>query len=662
MSSGSRPRSTRAGGASALPTTRRIGTHIAGASVLAATLVAAALPACRLVGGGGAEPTATDADNPSPANPSVEGSAALRRAIESAGRGVDDPGLRDILQRDWARRLAEAPTFATTLGVHDYDDRLPDEDPATLRARSIARGRTIREVREVAVSTLSARDQVTHALLLENLETAASAEVCRDADWNLGVHDNPVSHVLDLPEKHPMRSPEDGAKLVARNRAVPTLIEQNIASLRLGAADGLYGSQASLQRVVELIDRALAEPLETTPLLAPARDVPAAWSGDARRRFREELTAAVSESVTPAFTAFREFVATELVPNGRTGDREGIGVLALGGLEIGAECYAARIRQYTTLVTSADEVHRIGLEEIARIDAELVALGASALSTKDLPSTLEALRNDPALFFASEAEVEKAARDSLAAAKQKIPEFFGLLPKADCVVRPVPAFEAPLTHIGYYDPPHVDGSKPGEYWVNTYAPKTRPRYEARVLAVHESIPGHHLQIAIGQELTELPVFRRHGGYGAYVEGWALYTERLAEQMGLYETDLDRFGMLSFDAWRAARLVVDTGIHAKGWTRAQAEQYMVEHTALTPGNIANEVDRYIGWPGQALGYKIGQRHILGLRAQAQAALGESFSLPGFHDAVLGGGPVTLEVLSARVQAWIETERIAAERAG
>jgi uncharacterized protein (DUF885 family) len=215
----------------------------------------------------------------------------------------------------------------------------------------------------------------------------------------------------------------------------------------------------------------------------------------------------------------------------------------------------------------------------------------------------------------------------------------------------IPPYEAPFSTIAYYRPPHYDGSKPGEYFINTYQPETRPRYELEALTWHESIPGHHLQIAIAQELGELPMYRKLYGSTAFVEGWALYTERLADEMGLYTGDLDRLGMLSYDAWRASRLVVDTGLHAMGWTRAQAEAFMLAHTALTPANIGNEVDRYIAWPGQALAYKFGQLEIFALRRQAEAALGPRFSLPGFHDVVLAGGGVTLPVLRLRVEAWI-----------
>jgi uncharacterized protein (DUF885 family) len=266
------------------------------------------------------------------------------------------------------------------------------------------------------------------------------------------------------------------------------------------------------------------------------------------------------------------------------------------------------------------------------------------------------LRTDPTLFFDTEASVEAQAVESLAAASAAMPAFFDPLPAAECTVRRIPDYEAPYTTIAYYRPAAPDGSRPGTYFVNTHAPTTRPRHEAQVLAFHESIPGHHLQIAIAQELPETPLFRKHLDSTVFVEGWALYTERLADEMGLYTSDLDRMGMLSFDAWRAARLVVDTGLHHKGWSREAAEQFLRENTPLALNNIHNEVDRYITWPGQALAYKTGQLEIWRLRREAEAALGTEFDIKGFHNAVLGNGPVPLSLLEEQVQDWVESQAV------
>lgn len=562
----------------------------------------------------------------------------LEAALATATTGVADPALAAILRDHWASALATDPLFATRLGVHTYDDRIADpSDAARTRSRA-ERDSWIDRLH--ALDGLTPEDARTRDLLLADLRAAAAVDVCRAERWQASAGNNPLARWGDLPLLHPRRDRRDLEHLAARYEAIGPAIDVEIALLRGGLREGLVADAESIRRVVAMIDRQLDEPFERWSLLAPR---PGA-TGDAALGGR--LRTAVVEGVAPALRRYRDLLEAELLPHGRLDGRAGVGALPRGDA-----CYDALIVQHTTLPRSAEEIHAVGLEEIARIDGELVALGAKALGTRDLAGTLAALRGDPALYFATADEIEAAASAALSRAKAAMPRYFGRLPQADCVVTRVPDYKAPFTTVAYYEPAHADGSKPGEYFVNVLDPHTRPRFEARVLAVHESIPGHHLQVAIAQELTALPAFRRNAGYGAFVEGWALYTERLADEMGLYETDLDRLGMLSFDAWRAARLVVDTGIHTQGWTRAQAEAFMLEHTALSANNISNEVDRYVGWPGQALGYKIGQRELLALRQRAQTALGDRFVLAEFHDAVLGAGAVTLPALREQIDAYI-----------
>jgi uncharacterized protein (DUF885 family) len=314
----------------------------------------------------------------------------------------------------------------------------------------------------------------------------------------------------------------------------------------------------------------------------------------------------------------------------------------------GQDAYRLLARAHTSLDTPPEEIHAIGLAEIERIDGEFVELGARLLATDGLAATLRALREAPVLHFTTRDEVFETAVRSLERANAAIPDWFGRLPKAPCEVVRMPEHEEKHSTIAYYREPSADGSRPGQHFINTYAPETRPRYEAETLAFHESVPGHHLQLAIMQELEDLPAFRRFNGCTAYIEGWGLYTERLSEEMGLLSGDLDRFGVLSFDAWRASRLVVDTGIHALGWTRQQAIDFMLAHTALGENNVANEVDRYIVWPGQALAYKLGQLELLRLRAEARERLGDRFDIRRFHDVVLGSGALPLPVLRQVVE--------------
>jgi uncharacterized protein (DUF885 family) len=383
-------------------------------------------------------------------------------------------------------------------------------------------------------------------------------------------------------------------------------------------------------------------------MVAPAWAAPPGpdpWPAGERDRQLQALRDVVATQIRPAFVRLRAFLHDTVLPKART-EQEG-----LVGVPGGDACYRAAIMFHVGLPKTPAELHALGEAEIARTDRELAALGRTVLNTPDLAATIAKLRGDRALYFDSRDELLAAAGRALDRAKAAIPRFFSVLPKTDCVMRETPAYEAPYSTIAYYRQPHYDGTKPGEYFVNTYKPETRPRFELEALTWHESIPGHHLQIALAQELGALPMFRKVEGSTAFIEGWALYTERLAEEMGLYTGDLDRIGKLSYDAWRASRLVVDTGIHALGWTRAQAEAYMRAHTALTEVNISNEVDRYIGWPGQALAYKVGQLEILKLRGEAEGQLGVKFDLKGFHAVVLGAGAVTLPVLGERVRAWV-----------
>jgi uncharacterized protein (DUF885 family) len=576
--------------------------------------------------------------------------AELAKAMKEASAGVTDPTLAELLRQHWRWRLEQSPLFATRQGVHAFDDRIGDNSRAAIEARRAKRREFLAGAKAIDAGKLNQTDGVTRALFMEQLESSIASEVCVFEEWTQSPRGNPVTSWNYLPERHKVKSMRDADNLLARYRAIAKSVDNEVVSLKLGAAKGLFATKESTRRVLELMQKQIDQPIDEWPLMAPGKKAHADFDQAKLETFRAELKREVSEQIKPALERYVAFVKTELLPNARPDDKSG-----LSALPIGEACYRARIGHFTTLPLSAEAVHRIGISEVARIDRAIEALGKKALGTASLPETLAKLRSDPKLYFDSAAAVEKAAQDALDLAKSKMAAFFGVLPKADCIIRRVPDYEAPYTTIAYYRSPHADGSKPGEYFVNVHKPETRPRFEARVLAIHEAIPGHHLQITISQELSEVPAIRKYGGFTAYVEGWALYTERLGEEMGMYRDDMDRMGMLSFDAWRAGRLVVDTGIHAMGWSRSQARQYFEEHSALTTKNIDNEVDRYINWPGQALGYKIGQLEIVKLRAKAEKALGERFDLKAFHDVVLTSGPVSMPILRQRIEAFIAAKR-------
>lgn len=563
--------------------------------------------------------------------------------------GISDPTLKGIVAAHWEFMMRWAPTWATTLGDHRYDDKLAPRDVASIAKMEAERAELLRALEKIYPSRLDARDQVTFALLRERLTTEIGLERCKFHEWTVDSGGGSVFGELSyLVESHTVKTPDDAKNLIARLTQGPQLVDDTIANLRIGLAHGRVASAEKIKRAIDQLDQELEKGVDAWAMMQPAWATVSGvdpWGEGPRDRLYAELRDVVSSKLVPAFVRYRDFLRDELKPKART-EKEG-----LAGLPDGDDCYRATIASHVGLPMSPTELHELGLKEIARTDAELAALGARALGTKGLEETIAKLRGDKSLYFTSREEILATAQKALDRAKAATPKVFSELPKTDCIMREIPEYEAPYTTIAYYRQPHYDGSKPGEYFVNTYKPETRPRFELEALTWHESIPGHHTQIALSQELGAMPAFRKLDGSTAYVEGWALYTERLADELGLYTADLDRIGKVSYDAWRASRLVVDTGLHAMGWSRGQAEEFMRVHTALTEANISNEVDRYIGWPGQALAYKVGQLEILKLRREAEAKLGKKFDIKGFHHAVLGAGAVTLPVLGQLVHAWM-----------
>lgn len=546
----------------------------------------------------------------------------------------------------WEARLANEPVFATQLGERRYDDRLSDLTPEG-RARVEAQyAGFFDRARAIQEGGLGAGDRITRTSLLVDLEGKVEFLRCRLVEWTVDPLGGPQVGYLNIESFQPVRNPAEARAMVGRWRAMGLQLGDYVANLRRGLAADKVSVRAGVEKVIDELTDLEARPDEQWPLLRPLSVAHDDWTASDRNVFQDGLTRAVAESVRPAFHRYREFLEAEVLPRARPEERPGI--MHVPG---GPDSYRRLIRVYTSLDMAPEEIHGTGLREVERINREMEKLGERAFGMRDRQATLQRLRTDPSLYFTTRDEVAAKAESALARAKAAIPKWFGRLPRADCEVVRMGEHEEKHSTIAYYRQPAADGSRSGRYYINTYAPETRPRYEAEALAYHESIPGHHLQLAIAQELDGLPEFRKHGGVTAFIEGWGLYTERLSDEMGLYSSDLDRIGMLSYDAWRACRLVVDTGMHAKGWTRAQAIDFMVENTALARNNIVNEVDRYITWPGQAVAYKTGQLEILRLRREAEEKLGTRFDVRAFHDVVLGNGAIPLPVLREVIAVWI-----------
>ncbi len=597
-----------------------------------------------------AAPPAPSAPPPSVATASptavAPASAAAAWSPEDSADGVESAALGRLLQEHWAWTMQQFPTWATRLGIRRFDDRLTDGSADAIAARRAEARAWVKRARELASAGLSPADATTLRLFLEGIEYSIAGEVCEFHEWSVDPRSNPITVWNRLPKLHLVKTPEHARTLLKRYEGIAKTIDDEIDNLKLGAAKKTFANAHSAKLVRDMVKKQLEQPSADWPMASPAKEAPEVLSAEEKKTFSAEVLRLVEKSVRPALVRYHAYLEKNVLPSARGADAEG-----LGGLPQGQACYEAQIRRYTTVEKTADQIHQTGVAELDRINAEMAALGKKLFRARSFAATVKKLRTDRSLYFSDAESIVKKAETALGAARAKIPEFFGVLPKADCVVLPTPDYEAPTSTIAYYRQPNPDGSKPGEYFVNTYKPETRPRFEAEVLAFHESIPGHHLQIAISQELSAMPAFRKHAGMTAFVEGWGLYTERLADEMGLYTGDLDRLGMLSFEAWRAARLVVDTGLHAKGWTRARAQKLMLDRTALTEINVKNEVDRYIVWPGQALAYKTGQLEIFRLRAWAKKELGEKFRLRDFHDVVLGRGAVSLPVLELQVKDWV-----------
>ena len=571
--------------------------------------------------------------------------ALLIPVMPAASHADSSAALAKLCDEFWQGTLRANPTQATSLGDHRYDDQLDDNTPAGFAREHQRLEAVLARARAIDEKPLTPADRLTRSALILEVRNELDNMDCHFEDWLVDPRSGPQTDFMSLPDLTVIISPADGERYVSRVRKMAPYIDHVIANLERGLKAGRVATRAGTDAVLDQLDSLAAHPVEQWELSAPATAHHDDWSGAQKIHFADALALALDHEVKPAYLRYREFLRHRIQPAARPQDKAG-----LSAIPGGRTAYLKRIRIETSLDRTPEQLHQLGLEQVARVRKELSELGAKVLGTSDLAEIQKKLRGDPAMHFSSADEVEQKARMTLARAKAAIPDDFDILPKADCEVKVMGMYEAPHSTIAYYREPAADGSRPGYYMINTYKPETRPRYEAEALAFHESIPGHHLQIAIAQELKDLPEFRKHLGVTAFVEGWGLYSERLADDMGLYSSDLDRIGMLSFDAWRDCRLVVDTGLHAMGWTRQQAIDYMEANTVLAENNIVNEVDRYLGDPGQALAYKVGQLEILALREEGRKRLGDKFDLKQFHDAVLRNGAVALPVLREQVEGW------------
>ncbi len=575
-------------------------------------------------------------------------------ALSCGQSGSEAPGpapatdLSTLGDRFWDHYLAWNPLQATYLGVHRTNDGVRDISPSGRANRRQEVSALVEDLEAIPFAELSANERLTYLTLGHLLEGEMARQTCDPDVWVVDHREGFQLDFLNIASVQPLEEPVDGDWMIRRWNAMADYIGDHISNLRTGIETGRVAARASVNRTILQLDALLGRPVNEWPVYAPAgaRLDTDKWPGLSRRNFRSGVREVAVERIRPAYEELRDFLRNEVYPRARQGDAAG-----LSGLPNGRACYEALVRNVTTLDISPEDIHERGLEEVASIREELEAMGAELLGTSTLPEMRALLRSDPEMRFRWPDEIVEYAEEAYGRAADAMPQWFGMLPKAEMAIRPIPLYEAPHSTVATYREPALDGSRPGTYYVNTYRPDIRPRYQADVLTFHEGIPGHHLQTAIAQEATGLPEFQKHLGSAAFTEGWALYAERLADEMGLYADERSRMGMVSYDAWRASRLVVDTGIHALGWTREQGIDFLRENTLLADDNIENEVDRYITSPAQALGYKLGQMEISRLRAEAEERLGESFSVADFHDRLLENGALSLAALREAIATWL-----------
>lgn len=551
--------------------------------------------------------------------------------------------LHQLFDEAWEYSLVEDPVMATRMGDPRYNDRWRDLSREALSGSHLRQGEFLVGLAQVNRDQLSPEGQLNYDLFKRIYEDELEA-------WQYPAYLMPLSHrggvqaADQLAEILPFRSIKDYADWISRMRVLGLLIEQTMDLMRQGMSEQWLPPRIIIERIPPQIEMQLVNNPEDSGFFKPFLDFPDGISDADQQRLSQIARKTIAEVVVPAYRELLQFVEKDYLP----ACRDSVGAWALPD---GRRYYEYLARHYTSTELSPDEIHELGIAEVQRIRAEMQQIIDALEFQGSFKDFLDFLRSDPQFYFTDPQDLYQAY---LATSKRIDPELvklFGKLPRVPYGVRPIPEATAPDTTTAYYMPPAADGSRAGYYYVNLYKPETRPKYEIEVLTVHEAMPGHHLQIALAQEMGDLPAFRKHMGATAFVEGWGLYSESLGHDLGLYKDLYSRFGQLSYEMWRAVRLVVDTGLHYRGWTRQQAIDYFLENAAKTELDIINEIDRYIANPGQALAYKIGELRIKQLRAMAETRLGDGFDIREFHDVLLGAGALPLDLLSRRIEDWI-----------
>lgn len=568
--------------------------------------------------------------------------------IDAKGQASEATRLHELFKVDWAYTIDVFPEYGTYLGVPGYDMRWTDLSSAAVASRKTLTDRPLKVLATIDRAQLSPVDQVNYDLFKRQAEEALEGNRFPTEYYQLTQLNGIQQDAAQLFSMMPNATVPQLENQLARLRALPAQVDQTIALLTQGLKAGVTPPQITLRDIPQQVLNQIPSEAFQSPLLRGFNDLPATVPGEEGTRLRAVAAKAYAEEVRPAFQRLEQFISKQYLPGARQ-------TIAATALPDGEAYYAWRIRTQTSTDLTAKQIHEIGLSEVKRIRGEMERIKDKTDFKGTLPEFFTYLQTDPKFFFTDKEELLRAYRDIAKRADPQLMKLFKTLPRTPYGVLPVPTYAEKSQTTAYYFPGATESGRPGYFFANTYALETRPKWEMEPLTLHEAVPGHHLQISIAQELGDLPDFRKYGGYTAFVEGWGLYSESLGEEMGFYTDPYAKFGQLTYEMWRAVRLVTDTGMHAFGWSRQQAIDFFKTNSSKTEHDIVVEIDRYIVWPGQALAYKLGELKIKELRAQATRELGSKFDVRLFHDEVLKNGAVPLSVLETNIKAWVGKQR-------
>ena len=578
--------------------------------------------------------------------------AALAACATSPGERSPDVTLNDLVEEYFDRQLELSPMNATAIGDSRYDDRLDESTSPGFREKAFGIERAFLDrARLIDAARLSPASRITCEIFITEREQSLAGQQFHEEYM-------PFNQMSGLPMElavfgsgsgpQPFKTVQDYERFLKRVREFPRWADGAISMMRTGMSRGITLPRPAVAKMVPQLRGIATSTAEASIYWGPIAAMPADFSAAERARLGAAYAAALTQEVLPAYTRLADFLERDYLPAART-------TVGWSDLPEGAAWYRWRIHGSTTMDLPPEQIHQLGLQEVARIRAEMLGVKQQVGFPGDLDAFFKYLEDDPRFYFSSEQELLDAYRDVKRRIDALLPKMFSDFPKADYEIRPVEPFRAASAAGASYQSPSADGKRPGIFYINTHNLRAQPRFGLETLSLHEAAPGHHFQIAIQQELTGLPRFRRFNNYVSYAEGWALYAESIGKELGLFTDPYQWYGRLSDEMLRAMRLVVDTGLHARGWSREQAIRYMLDNSSMAESDVTAEVERYIVWPGQALGYKLGQLHISALRARAQAELGTKFDVREFHSQVLRDGAVTMDVLTRKIDRWIAAQK-------